>query len=443
VPPMTAPWFFSRSAHEAGSEVPSDRHRMSKGLLVTTSTFPVAPDDGSPRFVLDLAEALAEHLAVTVLAPDAPGAQRCETWGPVEIVRFTYFWPRRLQCLAYGGGMRDNLRGSFLARLQVLSFLWRQAAAVRKLVAQRRIDFVNSHWMVPQGLTAALARGRRGRFRHVLHVHAADVYFLARVPLGRAVARFVMARTDASFADGSHVRDALDQLLGRPSDATLQPNGVNTELFRPREGVKVIDSPFPDGHLVFVGRFVEKKGVVYLLRALSRVREREPGVGLVLIGYGPLEDELRQEAATLGLHESVLFVGKKTHQEVVGYLHGCRAAIVPSIIDSHGETEGMPTVVVEAMAAGARVVASAVDGIPDVVCHGENGWLCREKDPEDLAEKILIALSDSSPSHVVQAALSTGEQNDWREVARNYCSCFRQLGGDQTPSGAGGGNRSR
>jgi len=395
-------------------------------LLIATSTFPVTADDGMPRFIFDLATALARHFRVTVLTPDAPGAQKRESWGELTVRRFTYFRPRRCQSLAYGYGMRTNLRNSPVTWLQVIPFLARQGAAIRSLCAQEGIRYVNSHWMVPQGLSAAWARGRRPGFRHVLHVHAADVYLLQKLPLGRALARYVMSRTDAVFADGSHVRETLDELLGRPSNAVIQSMGVRAEFFRdPRPPPE--DPPFPDGFLVFLGRFVEKKGAVFLLRAMPRVRRDHPGLGLVLVGYGPLEGKLRQEMSRLGLEEAVSFVGRRSHDEVVGYLQNCRVAVVPSIIDSAGETEGMPTVVLEAMAAGARVVGSAVDGIPDVLRHRENGWLCRPADPEDLAEKILVALEDATPSRAVEEAARTAAGQDWREIATRYEGAIRRL----------------
>lgn len=394
-------------------------------LLVSTSTFPLALDDGSPRFVYDLAQALAEHFEVEVLAPHAPGAARLLSWGDVRVNRFAYFRPHRLQRLAYGGGMRDNLRASLLAKLQVPGFLWAQARALRRLVRRRRIRVVNSHWMVPQGLTAAWVRGRQARFVHLLHVHAADVYLLGRLPMGSALARYVVRRADAVFADGSHVRDALDALLDEPSNAVLQPMGAHVASFR-KTGA-LAQRRFPDGFLLFVGRFVEKKGVVYLLRALPRIRERFPGVGLVLIGYGPLEQELRLETRRLEIEDAVDFAGARPHEEVVRHLQACRLAVVPSIVDSRGETEGMPTVVVETMAAGVRVVACAVDGIPDLVRHGENGWLCRPRDPADLAEKIMLALDDPTPSPVVEAALATAEDYDWPRVAANYLARLREI----------------
>jgi len=396
-------------------------------VLVTTSTFPVSADRPTVRFVMDLAAGLSASCDVTVLAPDAPDAKLSERIGDLDVRRFTYFRPRRLQRLAYGSGMRDNLRSSLLAKAQVPFFFLSQVLALRRVIKEKQPHVVNSHWMIPQGLSAAFLRRRKGSFRHVLHVHAAGIYLLRRLPLGRLIARYVVRGTDFIFADGSHVRDTLDELLGYPSGAVLRPMGVNSALFGGGEGGRPVSVPFEDGYVLFFGRFSEKKGVEYLLEAMPKVLVERPRVGLVLIGYGNREEALRRLVAELGIGESVSFAGRQPHQEIVRYLHGCRAAVVPSIVDSKGETEGMPTVVVEALAAGARVVASAVDGIPDVVEHGVNGWLCREKDPEDLAAKILLALADPDPSEMRQAALATGRRFDWQEVANEYLEIFRRL----------------
>lgn len=411
-------------------------------ILVTTSTFPVQPDDGIPRFILDLALALSQHVEVTVLAPDAPGANRREQLGDVQVERFSYFWPRSSQRLAITNqrGMRDNLRSSLLAKIQLPLFLLRQSANIRRLVRERPVDVVNAHWLVPQGLTAAWALRRVGNVKLVLHVHAGDVYLLQRIPLGRRIARYVVKRAAIVFAAGSHVRDALNQVLGYDSHAILQPMGVNREQFahqaecpsggdertiRPGD-LAAGDPEFPDGFVLFFGRLAEKKGATYLVEAMRRVHERMPGVGLVIAGYGPEEQALREKVKELNLQERVQFVGRKSHPQIVSLLHACRAAAVPSIIDSRGETEGMPTVVVEALAAGVPVVGSNVDGIPDVIRHTENGWLCREKDPDDLAEKLLTALT-CDRNQFAEAAVATAETYDWQQVAANYLTYIQGL----------------
>src|SRR5690606_34509883 len=164
----------------------------------------------------------------------------------------------------------------------------------------------------------------------------------------------------------SHVAAALDDLLGRPTGAIVQPMGVHLALFADETGPPP-PHPFPEGYAIFVGRFVEKKGLRYLLDAMPSIRARHPGLGLVLVGYGELETEVRAQIASLGLEDAVHLTGKIPHRELIPWLRHARLAVVPSIVDRNGETDGMPTVVSEAMAAGLPVVGCAVDGIPDVI----------------------------------------------------------------------------
>ncbi len=395
--------------------------------LISTSTFPVQLDDGLPRFVYDLASELTRHCDVEALVPGAPGARRRERMGSVDVRRFTYFRPRRWQSLAYGHGIRENLRGSILPKLQLLPYVCSQVGATRALVRERQIHVVNSHWMIPQGLSSALARGRSRRFQHVLTLHSGDVYMLRKLPWGRQLARFVLGRTDFVFAVATNVRSVLDELLGYSSNAEIQPVGVQVDLFSQGGRIDSRDSPFPDGHLVFVGRLHEIKGVDYLLEAMPAVLRRHPGLGLIIVGYGPRAKALRHQAEFLGIGPAVQFAGRQPHGEIVRYLRSCRLAVVPSVCEEDGRTEGMPTVVLEAMASGARVVASAVGGIRDVIRHGENGWLCRPRDPEDLADKILAALQDPPSSAVVRSARKTAESFDWSAVAARYAEVFERL----------------
>ena len=398
-------------------------------VLISASTFPIREGDGLPRFVFDLAQALSKHADVTALAPDAPGAARREQMGDVDVRRFTYFLPRNAQALAYGHGIRANMRQSWRAKVQPPPFVICQAHATRALVRNEGIDLVNSHWMITQGLSTALVRGAGRRFRHVLTVHAGDVYMLEALPFGRAIANFIVSRCDFVFAVGTHVRESLDALLGWPSHASLQPMGANVSLFREGAGEPSAEARFPAGYLLFIGRLSEKKGTIYAIRALPRLLERHPELGLVIIGYGELEDELRAEVKHLGVEPFVVFAGRKTHEEIGRYLRSCRVAVVPSIVDSRGETEGMPTVVVEALASGTRVVGSRVDGIPDVIRHRENGWLCREKDPEDLADQILLALDEPDDSDVGRNSAATADGLDWSAVASHYARVFGELAG--------------
>ena len=391
-------------------------------VLVGTSTFPLREGDGSPRFVQDLCTALQEHCEVSVLAPHAPGAAREEDVGGLRVRRFPYFWPAGAQRLAYGAGMPDNLRASWLAKLQAPAYVWAQARATRTLATRLGVDVVNSHWIVPSGLATALARGRSGRFRHVVTLHGGDAHLLARLSFGRALARFVVDRSDAVVASSSALRDSLDATLGRPSGALVQPVGVHHGVFH--EG-PAEPSPFAGGHLLFVGRLIRIKGAHVLIEALARIRERRPQLGLVVVGDGPERSALEARAGELGLTDAVHFPGALPHDAVARQLRGCRAAVVPSVVDADGREEGMPAVVGEALAAGARLVASASGGIPDVVQDGGNGWLARPGDANDLARAVLAALAAEPGSAIDRAAAEKGRDLDWSRVALAYLAHFR------------------
>ncbi|MBW2269269.1 MAG: glycosyltransferase [Deltaproteobacteria bacterium] len=393
-------------------------------VLLTASTFPLHRADGTPAFVFGLARALAQRGEVTVLAPGAAGAPSEEVWDGVRIRRFDYFWPRTWQRLAHGDGMETNLSRSWLARLQVPAFLVAQLWATRRLVRELRPDVVNSHWILPQGLTTALARGSRRRFGHAVTLHGGDAHLLATHPAPRRLARFVATRADAFLVSSEAVRETLDAALGRASQALVQPMGVDSGRFRAAAPLDGADEGLRGGYLLYVGRLQEVKGVDVLLQALARLRERHPALGLLVIGYGERERALREQAEQLGLADAVRFAGARCAADVARALRGCRACVVPSRRLPSGREEGMPTVVAEALAAGARLVATRTGGIESAVREGETGWLCRDGDPEALADALARALESSEADAVTQRARAAGEALDWSRVAERYWQAF-------------------
>jgi glycosyltransferase involved in cell wall biosynthesis len=379
--------------------------------------------------VYDLARGLVDHVEeVHALVPDAAELPRDEVWEGVRVHRFRYFLPRRAQTLCYRHGIPANLRANPLLLAVVPFFVLAQTIAILRYLRRHEIAVVNSHWIIFQGLAAALARTVMP-FRHVLQVHAAGLYLLLRLPrwLGRSTARFIVKRSDHVICVSSYVLDRTTDLLGfAPPSASVACMGVDTALFG-KTGPG--DEP-ADPRILFVGRLVEKKGVEYLLRAFPRVREEIPPVRLDIVGTGEREAGLKSLAAELGLApEVVTFHGSQPHERVVELLRESRVVTVPSVVDAHGETEGMPTVILEAMAAGKRVVASRVNGTPDLVKPGHNGWLCPPADPERLARALVEALNDGHDG-VPDAARKTAAHHDWARVCARYAEVLLGRPGD-------------
>jgi colanic acid/amylovoran biosynthesis glycosyltransferase len=146
-------------------------------------------------------------------------------------------------------------------------------------------------------------------------------------------------------------------------------------------------------YLLFVGRFVEKKGATYLLDALRLLRNGGEAPRLMMIGDGPLGGQLRRAAVSL---PEVSFLGWQAPAEVRAHMRGAMALIVPSATAATGDEEGLPTVVLEAMAQGTPVIGSRHSGIVEAVTDEADGLLVPPGDPSALAEAIGRLIHDQA-----------------------------------------------
>lgn len=389
-------------------------------ILINTSTFPCDPNDGSPRFVYDLATHLSDHFDIVVVAPSPA---REQSHSKVDVRHYPYFWPKRWQRLAYGAGMPNNLKESNLARLQVPFLIAAQTKALWQLVRRERIDLVNSHWIVPQGLCGAVVH-QLTAVPHVVSIHSSGLNLIRRSRLGRRLGRSILKRTQACILVGEHQREGLDQLGGHHTPPSIRPMGVDLNLFKRDKPINLTqDRP---AELLFVGRLIEIKGLRVLLDALPEILKEVPDVRLKVVGYGPLEDELRSQTQQLGLTEQVTFLGKKPHTDVMALMRHCVALVVPSIIDPKGASEGLPTVILEGLASGAAVVASDVGSIRHVVSDGHNGFLCEPGSVSKLARS-LVQVLQMDRSTLTENALATAQQHGWNQVAEHYAQVFRSV----------------
>lgn len=137
-----------------------------------------------------------------------------------------------------------------------------------------------------------------------------------------------------------------------------------------------------DPYILFVGRFVEKKGTAHLLAALRLMQAEGRRIKLLLVGDGPLAAQLKVEAQGLA---QIHFLGWQSQEEVRRRMRGALALAVPSVVARAGDAEGLPNVVLEAMAEGAPVVGSTSAGIGEAIEEGVTGLLVPPGEPQALA----------------------------------------------------------
>ena len=171
-----------------------------------------------------------------------------------------------------------------------------------------------------------------------------------------------------------------------PSRINVIHCGVDTQQFTPRK-IAVEGAPSAV-HLLCIGTFYEVKGHRYLLEACRVLIDRGRAVTLDLIGEGPDEAELRGLVVALRLTDSVSFLGPRTRDEVIRALQDADALVVPSVPTESGRREGIPVVLMEAMASGIPVIASNISGIPELVEHERSGLLVQPRDPAAIADAV-------------------------------------------------------
>jgi len=220
----------------------------------------------------------------------------------------------------------------------------------------------------------------------VVTVHGHDVTRQPAAPGLRGLRyrrnlRSVFRRAAVVLAVSAHIRARAIACGADPATVRVHHTGVPVPDAVP-EVPKTWD-------VAFVGRFVEKKGVDDLLAALALMPGRPRAL---IVGSGPLESEVRARAAGL----DVTFPGAQTPEQVARYLAASRILAAPSKTARDGDSEGLPTTILEAAARGLPVAATRHSGIPEGVLDGETGLLSAEADPAGLAANLTRLLGDDA-----------------------------------------------
>lgn len=179
------------------------------------------------------------------------------------------------------------------------------------------------------------------------------------------------------IAVSDYIRNALLR-KGYPDEKiVVLRNGIDIDFFRPTGRLK------RENIVLFVGRFVEKKGIEFLLEAAKRLKSSGITFELVLVGTGPLEDSLKKVAQETGV--KCTFAGFLPVDEVKEWIERARVVAVPSVIARDGDSEGLPTILLEAQALETPLVATRHSGIPEGLIEDETAFLVDEKDIDSLA----------------------------------------------------------
>lgn len=299
---------------------------------------------------------------------------------------------------------------------------------VRRTYRDWPFDLVHAHMLVPDGWAAASAG------------HAVGVPVVATAH-GSAD---VLQTPNRSVAWRRTVIESITELDQIIAVSHAVAHGV-CDLARPRHGVRVIPNGADPGRFgagdraaarrtlglpddrpvaLFVGHLTDLKGVADLVDALG-LTATDTGVPpfLAIVGEGPLRPALQARVAELGLGDSVRFAGAVPHDDVGTWMGACDVLVLPSL------SEGLPTVICEAMVAGRAVIATPVGGTPELVEDGVTGALVGTHDVPALADALRAVLGPDGRADRMgeHAAARAKDTLTWSAVARQIEAVYREV----------------
>lgn len=259
-----------------------------------------------------------------------------------------------------------------------------QALCLAREVHVRGIEHLHAHFASSATSVARLAAHLAG-IPYSFTAHAKDIFHEGVEPddLDRKIADadVVVTISDYNLA-------FLSARVGQQSHLKRIYNGIDLDRFpyaSPADREPVV---------VGVGRLVEKKGFADLIDACAILTRRGRRLRCRIAGAGELESDLRAQIDALGCAGSVELLGPIPQSELIDLVHGAAVLVAPCVVGADGNQDGLPTVLLEAMALGTPCVSTDVTGIPEVLRHNDTGLKAPQRDPHALADAIEQLLDD-------------------------------------------------
>lgn len=390
-------------------------------VCIVSSVFPRSPDDLEVPWLRRLiAQCREQGIDAHVFVPSFRGL-RSHTIDGIPVHRFRYFFAK-WETLTHDEGAPNKIH-KFHYKVITLFYILFGCLGLMRLHGREKFDILHVHWPFPHTFFA-FAAGLIRPARLMLNFYGADMLLIRKYAFVKRYLDWFVRKADQVVAISNFTAGQVREL--RPVDIAIVPYGAALDMDSSSTPVSA-----DEDIILSVGRMIERKGFEYAIRAMPMVRRSRPKAHLYLVGGGPLQASLQGIVDELGLGDAVTLPGKVPTERRDDLLARCSLFVLPSVVDSKGDTEGLGVVLLEAMMYRKPVVGSDVGGIPDIITDSETGLLVPQKDPEALAEAMLRILENGD------LARALGEQGhayvqktfDWQVITERMVGLYRGLAG--------------
>lgn len=395
-------------------------------ILWISNLYPNSAQPNRATFNRQHVHHLRNHAEVRVIAPVAwPDALQARKAGKniaaldSESTRHpTFFYPPRLFRSAYGKLM-----------LASVSSVWKSWARPWSP------DVIVGSWAYPDGYVATRFARQLG-IPAVIKVHGSDIHSL-EAGARMEQTRMVLKEADGILSVSQDLKEQIGDMGVAPDKVNVIYNGVDRERFVLRDKMacrrKLKLSVSADEKLVlYIGNLKRVKGVDRLIAGFCELRRQHPA-HLAIVGGGEEQASLTELTRTLGLANAVTFHGAVDHDVIPDWLSACDTFALCS------RNEGVPNVLLEAMASGRPSVASRVGGIPEVVIPGETGFIVDSSNPQAVSDALVNVLQTNWNETQIR---NHSERYSWESNATKTIELILRSGAKAEPHRYGVKDRS-
>jgi N-acetyl-alpha-D-glucosaminyl L-malate synthase BshA len=299
------------------------------------------------------------------------------------------------------------------------------AVKIREVAEQYELDLVHVHYAIPHAASAFLAKEmlKPQRLPTMTTLHGTDITLVGMMPSFYEITRFSIEKSDAVTAVSEFLRQETVREFRVEHPIEVIHNFVDTELFQVHErpcAARARLSPNGERVLMHISNFRKVKNLPILLQVFNEVQRHIPA-RLALVGDGPEREATERLAEEMGIAERVAFLGDQ--EFVADILPAADVFVLPSQHESFG------LAALEAMACGVPVVGSRIGGLPEVIVHGETGYLCDPNDVSCMTSIVMGLLRDEDLRRSIgRAARARAEREFNRDkIVARYLDAYHRL----------------
>lgn len=388
-------------------------------LLFISNLFPTPETPTRGVFSLQLVKSLSEICSVTVLCP-LPWFPRIgssfvsKNWRELSLIPGDYqIEGVNVICPKY------LLIPKISENIHPLLMSLRIQSTIKTLHKEFKFDAVNTHWLYPDAIAVNNIVGKLG-IPHTVTALGSDVNRELLIDSKKTQILKTLEDVSSITVVSNNLKTKLVEHNISSDKITVIHNGVDVNKFHLREKSACrkklgISTVIPT--VTYVGRLSSEKNICTLINAIKIVLDKGKQIRLLIVGDGPLRNELANQVEELGIEENITFTGSVRHDDIALWISATDYFCLPSL------TEGCPNVVLEALSCGRPVIGSTAGAIPDLIVDSKNGFVFDPIDTKNLANLLLKSMDTNWNEYEIR---TTVVNKTWDKVALRYLEIMKQ-----------------